>query len=120
MYAGVIDEHARAEAAVAPGQARRCPSRGMKPGDFAGADSCVGAAEIAVRVEHRVVRRAAQALEQAGQKRELLLVAELPALHDRPCRRWRDVSMREAGVFAVVAVVRAGRRRCRTSMPVTM
>ena len=42
-----------------------------------------GAAKITVGVDDRVIYRAAESLEQSGQERELLLIAELPALDDR-------------------------------------
>ena len=73
----------------------------MNP-DLSGAERG-GAAEIAVGVEHRVVRRTAQALQDTGPKRELLLVAELPALHESRAGVERLPPF-EAGVVAIVAV----------------
>ena len=102
VVAGVVVERAGAELPVAPREAE-ITHAGDEAGDLLGL-ARHRAAEIAVRLDHRVVRGEGQTLEQAGQKRELLLVVEFPAL-DVGGAGIGGGETREAGVFAVEAVV---------------
>ena len=69
VRAGVVDEHARAKAAVAPGETG-IGGAGDKTADLIGAASD-GAAEVAVRGKQRVVGRDGEAAEETGEKGEL-------------------------------------------------
>ncbi len=65
-----------------------------------------GPAEIAVSFERREVHRRAESFQEAGQKRELLLVAYLPSLHvGRAGVATRE--LRESAVLTIVAIVGA-------------
>ena len=98
-----VDVDPRAQLPIAPAQTEvRGPWH--EAGHFAGLARGRSGTKITVRIENRRIGRNPQTLQQSREKGELLLIGQLPALHDGRAQVVAGQNG-EAAILAVVAVV---------------